>query len=86
MNPNDPDVDPKLVRQRLFRRATRQMGLAVMNAVVITMDDDPLPTDNNQAIGDITADTIRSLLTPAGVEKMIRVVHYVLGTHYSKPQ
>lgn len=86
MNENDPDIDPKLVRQRLFRRATRQCGLSIMNAVVITMDADPLPTDSNQAIADVTADTIRSLLTPAGVEKMVRTVCYVLGAEYTKPQ
>ena len=84
MNPDkDPEqFDPKLVRERLFRRAWKAGALAVMNAVVLTMDDDPLPTDNNQVIADITAESIRNVVN---IEKMVKYVHWVLGTRYSEP-
>jgi len=84
MNPDkDPEqFDPKLVRERLFKRAWKTGALAVMNAVLLTMEDDPIPTDNNQVIGDLTAESIRNVVN---VEQMVKYVHWVLGTRYSKP-
>jgi 2-phospho-L-lactate guanylyltransferase (CobY/MobA/RfbA family) len=71
----DPDCTPKQLLRRKVRKAMKECAMAVQSAVVVTMDD--LPTDDNQAIADVTCETIESAIDK---EWMKRFVHRVLGT------